>query len=51
MNIFGKKDNDAVRVPEIEVRDGEVEVGDNEQEADQNPQPRRSYKLPKTKWF
>jgi hypothetical protein len=49
-SIFGRKDNDQAKVPEIEVRGDEVEVQDGNAAAEEN-QPRRSYKLPKTKWF
>jgi hypothetical protein len=57
MNIFGKKDKDQVRVPEIEVRGDEVRVDrpDDGQEQGQDLAPQspdnRNYRLPKTKWF
>lgn len=56
MNIFARKDEDQVRVPEIEVRGDEVRVQDHDgehgqqDEREQNQQD-RSYRLPKTKWF
>ena len=54
MNIFGKKDENRVRVPEIEVRGDEVQVqkpdGGQAQEGEPQSQE-RSYRLPKTKWF
>ena len=57
MNIFGKKDKDQVRVPEIEVHGDEVRVDrpDDGQEQGQDLSPQspdnRNYRLPKTKWF
>jgi hypothetical protein len=52
MNIFGKKDNGQVRVPEIEVRGDEVRVQETDDGQDQEQKPQdRSYRLPKTKWF
>ena len=54
MNIFTKKDNGQVNVPEIEVRGDEVRVPETDdgqaQDREQQPQD-RTYKLPKTKWF
>lgn len=56
MNIFARKDEDQVRVPEIEVRGDEVRVQGNDGEHGQKrereqDQKDRSYRLPKTKWF
>jgi hypothetical protein len=56
MNIFGKKEKDEVRVPEIEVHGDEVRVDRPDgQEQVQDPasqtQDNRNYRLPKTKWF
>jgi hypothetical protein len=55
MNIFGNKDKDQVRVPEIEVRGDEVQVQPAEDrlpDQDREQKPReRTYRLPKTKWF
>jgi len=54
MSIFGNKDKDQVRVPEIEVRGDEVQVHPAEKEPDQNLEQKpqeRTYRLPKTKWF
>jgi hypothetical protein len=47
MNIFGKKDNGQVEVPEIDVRGDEVTV----QKTDDGQEQDRKVKLPKTKWF
>lgn len=56
MNIFGKRDQDEVSVPEIEVHGDEVRVQPNEgqqgQADEREPQKNdRNYRLPKTKWF
>lgn len=55
LNIFNRNNRDRVEVPEIEVQGDEVEIQDHRPApgTDEEPPmpPRRSYKLPKTKWF
>ncbi len=54
-SIFGRKDADRVRVPEIEVQGDEVKVQRNDPGQEQDPEEQnpenRSYRLPKTKWW
>lgn len=47
MTIFGKKDDEGVAVPEIEVDGNEATVQTNDDACEQD----RKVKLPKTKWF
>jgi hypothetical protein len=50
MTIFGRRDNERVEVPEIEVHGDEATVANND-EAQDADRPDRRLKLPKTKWF
>lgn len=47
MNIFAKRNEDRVEVPEIEVNGNEATVQTNDDVREQD----RKVKLPKTKWF
>ncbi len=55
LNIFNRKANDPVRVPEIEVRGDRLDVHRNDQGQEQDPEEQNpetsSYRLPKTKWW
>lgn len=50
MTIFGKRDDDRVEVPEIEVHGDEASVS-NDDDAREAERPDRRVQLPKTKWF
>ena len=47
MTIFGKKSDDGVVVPEIEINGNEATVQTSDDVREQD----RKVKLPKTKWF
>ncbi|MCL5671109.1 MAG: hypothetical protein M1423_07425 [Acidobacteria bacterium] len=47
MTIFGKKNDDGVAVPEIEIRGDEATLPNDDDVREQD----RRVKLPKTKWF
>lgn len=50
MSIFGKREDQHVEVPEIEVRENEATVS-NPEEVHEPERPDRTVRLPKTKWF
>jgi hypothetical protein len=50
MTIFGKRDDQHIEVPEIEVHGNEATVSNPEDVAEAD-QPDRTVRLPKTKWF
>jgi hypothetical protein len=50
MTIFGRRDNERVEVPEIEVQGDEATIS-NPESAPETDRPDRSIKLPKRKWF
>jgi hypothetical protein len=50
MTIFGRRDDQGVEVPEIEVHGDDATIS-NPENAPESDRPDRSIKLPKRKWF